>query len=34
MYGTWRWLLRWYSVSPDTAIALITDLGVASAMFW
>lgn len=33
-YGTWRWLLRWYSVSPDTAIALITDLGVASAMFW
>jgi hypothetical protein len=29
---TWRWLLRWYSVSPGTAIALSTDLGVASAM--
>jgi hypothetical protein len=24
--------LRWYSVSPGTAIALSTDLGVVSAM--
>lgn len=28
---TCRCLLRWYSVSPGTAIALSTDLGVASA---
>lgn len=28
---TWRWLLRWYSVSPFMPITLSTDFGVASA---